>query len=383
MSDTISANTKGLNQIVSDQAAAAQANASAAGLSGLDISPGSIWLVLFQAVGGVYLWLQAFALSLLAYARAATSQGADLDSWMAQFQFARIGAVAASCTTVVLTRYSASQAVTILPGGVVQTLDGSQQFAIVADTTQSAWNAMLGGYVMAAGVTSCQVTVDALVSGSGGNVAANTIVAFGSGIVGADTVNNTGAATGGTDAEADASFRARFWNYLQYLFRATGAAITYAIESIQVGAQVILTENYDEAGNWKPGYFYGTCDDGTGAPPSSFVTAAAAQADATRALGVAFGMHATTQLVVNVSAQIKVAAGFNAGTIEGTAETVAAAFVQACVLGQNLSYFNTGVAIVNVPGVAELVSLTLNGGIVDIQSGLQKIVAGTVVVSAV
>jgi uncharacterized phage protein gp47/JayE len=384
VSGTINANTKGKDQIVSDMAAAAQAAAYQINPADpLTISPGSPFLVIFEAVSGVFLWLQAYALSLLLFARAATSNNSDLDSWMAQFQFARIGALAATCSTVILTRLSASQPVTIVPGGTVQTADGSQQFGVVVDTTQSAWNAGAGGYVMAAGTTSCQVTVQALVSGAGGNVAAGTITAFASGIVGADLVNNTGAATGGASAENDPSFRARFWNYLQYLFRATGAAIQYAVQSVQVGAEVILVENYDEAGNWRPGYFYGTCDDGSGVPPASFVTAAAAQADATRALGVAFGMHATTRLTVNVSAQISVAAGFNVGAVEGAAQTVVAAFVQSCIQGQNLSYFSTGVVLTGVPGVAELLTLTLTGTTADIAAGRQKIVAGTVVVASV
>src|SRR5579884_463958 len=83
--------TLALRQFVS----AAQAVASAAGIA-LDASIGSLTLAFGQAVQGAFLWLQSFAIQILALTRASTSFGTDLDSWMADWFFTRLPAVAAT-----------------------------------------------------------------------------------------------------------------------------------------------------------------------------------------------------------------------------------------------------------------------------------------------
>ncbi len=70
----------------SQQTAAVQANAS--GIN-IDVSDGSITLALAQAVTGVALFLQGIVLQVLGLTRAATSTGANLDSWMADFSLTR------------------------------------------------------------------------------------------------------------------------------------------------------------------------------------------------------------------------------------------------------------------------------------------------------
>jgi hypothetical protein len=381
VSGTISANTQGYTSLVQQQVAAAQM-AVALKKPGvvMTFNPGSILLAIFQAVAGVALWLQGIALNLLLFGRAATSAGSDLDSWMAQFQVTRIAGVGATCNSVVLSRYSTSAAINIPPGGLIQTADGSQQFTIVADTTQSGWSVTANAYVMAAGVGSVTVTATAVGVGVSTNVAAGTITALASGIIGVDTLTNTSAAIGGMDTETDTAFRARFWLYLQYLFRATAGAVTYAIQSIQSGLTVTITDGYDTAGNLAPGTFFATVDDGSGNPPAALIAAASAQAYATRALGIQSAVYGPTVVTANIVATIQT----NYPAVDGPAANAAAAsFIGALVLGQNLPFFRLGAAMANAsPTIIELSSLTINGVAADlVATSTQKINAGTITVN--
>lgn len=384
MSETLNGNTQGFTALVQQQGAAIQTSVNVAQPGTvIDLTPGSILRAIIEAVAGVALWLQAMALNLLLYARASTSTGSDLDSWMAQFQVTRIAGVAAVCNTVVLSRYSTSVAASIPLGGIVQTADGSQQFSIIAPpagVTQSGWNAATTSYVMAIGTGSVQVSAQAVNVGIQGNVASSTLVAFGSGIIGADTVTNTGAATGGINTETDAAFRARFWNYLQYLFRGTAGAVTYAIQSIQSGLAVTITDGYSTSNTFAPGTFFATVDDGTGSPPAALIAAASAQAYATRALGIQSAVYGPTVLTANIVATIAT----NYPSADGPAAYAAVqSFGNTLVLGQSLSLFKLGAAIANAsPTIIELASLTINGVTADlVATATQKINLGTITVN--
>src|SRR4051812_1360219 len=92
------------NQIVSGIATATQA----AGASLLDFGVGSILRAIAQAVAGQMLWIQAIVLQLLTLTRASSSVGADLDSWCADFGFARLPARAAT-GQVTFSRFTATQ----------------------------------------------------------------------------------------------------------------------------------------------------------------------------------------------------------------------------------------------------------------------------------
>src|SRR5579875_264527 len=95
-------------QIVQNFTAAAQAAAKVL----LDFTVGSIDLALAEATAAVALWLQALALQVLGLTRAATSNGSDLDSWMADWNFTRLPAVAAT-GSVTFSRANTAIAATI------------------------------------------------------------------------------------------------------------------------------------------------------------------------------------------------------------------------------------------------------------------------------
>src|SRR5579875_2627202 len=189
----------------------------------LDLSVGSVLRAVLEANASLALWLQWLIVLVLGTTRAATSNGADLDTWMGDYGVRRLPAVPAA-GMVTFSRFTPGSAGLIPAGAMVRTSDGSQSFAVVASSANPAWNAALGGYVLAAGIASVEVPVSALVAGSAGNVQAGTITLLGTAMPGVDSVNNAAALSGGLDAEADTALRTRFANYIATRAEATIAA---------------------------------------------------------------------------------------------------------------------------------------------------------------
>src|SRR6185312_6354663 len=170
------------NQLVSNIATAIQASAAAA----LNFTAGSVLRAIAEAISGVVLWLQAIILQLLTLTRAATSSGSDLDSWGADYGFARLAADAAT-GQVTFSRFTPAIQAVVPIGATVQTTDGTQAFSVTLDTTNGAYSATLGGYVLPVSTSSVGVPVQAAVAGSGGNVQAATIAVLTTPIPGVDT----------------------------------------------------------------------------------------------------------------------------------------------------------------------------------------------------
>ena len=271
-------------QIVSNVATAIQASASAA----LNFTAGSVLRAISEAVAGVVLWLQAIVLQVLTLTRAATSVGADLDSWCADFGFDRLSARAAT-GQVTFSRFTATQQAVVPVGAAVQTADSTQRFFVTTDTSNSAYNAGLGGYVLPANTASVNVPVQAVIAGAAGNVQAGAISVLTSAIPGVDTVTNGAAFLTGLDAESDANFRARFVLYLASLSKATKAAIGSAVLGVQQGLNYTITENQNYNGTANQGYFYVVLDDGTGQASSDLLARVNAAIEEVRPFTSNFG----------------------------------------------------------------------------------------------
>jgi len=116
--------------LVRTQAAAVQG--AARGL--IDLSVGSVLRAVLEANASVGLWVQWLIVEVLATTRAATSGGADLDSWVADFGLARLpGIPAAGAATFSRTTTGLSAVVPV--GALVKTGTGTDalSFGVVAD----------------------------------------------------------------------------------------------------------------------------------------------------------------------------------------------------------------------------------------------------------
>lgn len=353
----------------------------------LDFSDGSTLLAVGQAMAGVALWFQGMILTLLAVTRAATSSGPDLDSWFADFNFFRIAANPSSGQETFSRFTPTNQA--LIPVGTtptVQSADGSVQFAVIADTTNPAYNASLGAYVLPAGQASVSVLVQCLTAGSIGNVAASSISDLVVSIDGVDTVSNAVAFSNGFDAEQDSPARARFILYLAGLSKATLAAIGAAILGVKQGLTYKILENVTFGGVTQAGLLTVVVDDGTGTPSSTVKNNVASAVEATRAAGVTYGVFGPTLLTAVVVMNITTSTATGAPTHSAVAAIVQAAilaYINSLPMGTSLPYtYLATVAYSASPYVTNVTSWTLNGGTADLAaSGVQEIKSSSVTVN--
>lgn len=366
--------TKTFAQLLQGQAAAVQARA--AGL--VDFTVGSIPRAIAEAVAGVALWLQGLILVLLATTRAATSSGADLDSWIADFgaapqagdasAFARLGAQAASGQQT-FSRLTTTGTAIVRAGGTVQSIDGTQQYTVTADPSNAGYSTTLGGYVMADGVSSVDALVVAATAGAAGNAVPGAVNTITSAMPGIDATSNASAFTNGADAEPDTALRPRFRKFIGALRRATPLSLQAAVEALKVGVTCTVVENQLLDGTPRRGFVYLVVDDGSGTPPTELLTAAAAAVDEAHAAGIEFAVYAPTKITITVAATVTTSTG--SSTDHAAAALLAKQALQAYLsglgVGQTVYWSRVWQVLQDASDdILEVATLTVNGGTSDI-----------------
>ena len=313
----------------------------AAGVQGtsqtlVDLTVGSVLRAVLEASASIGLWLQWLILQVLAMTRAATSNGADLDSWVGDFALVRLPGISAS-GTVTFSRYTTGLAAIVPSGTLVRTTDASQSFVVQADTANAAWVASANGYQIGANNASVDVPVSALVAGSAGNVQGGAITQLASAIAGVDTVSNAVATLGGLDAESDAALRLRFVNYINSRSRATLTAVESAIASVQQGLRWLIEENVSSAGSANIGHFIVTVDDGSGSPSAALLTSVQEAIEAVRPVGSTYAVRPPVIVGVTVSLSLEVTAGTSKPAVAAAAIQAIASYVNALPIGPTLA----------------------------------------------
>jgi uncharacterized phage protein gp47/JayE len=372
--------------LVQQFAAAAQGSAIAL----LDFTVGSISRALAEGCASIALWLQWIAVQILQMTRAATSQGAALDSWMADFSLTRLPAVPA-VGPVTFSRFTPSASALVPVGAQVKTADGSRIFAVIVDTSNSLWNAAQNGFFIPAGTASGTCTVQDVTTdsggnlsvGSAGNVSAGAISLLASAIPGIDTVTNPVAFTNGIDAETDAAFRARFANYIQTRSLATDSAVAYAIQSVQQGLQFTIQENVTPGGAGEMGNFVVTVDDGSGNPPSSLLSEVYAAVNGVRPVGSTFTVQGPGDLSANIAFTLTTNPISNKPNLVGPLTTAIDTYIDTLPVGATLAFTRLAAVIYGVdPSITNVTNLQINSGTSDIVPTQSQVVkAGTVVIS--
>ncbi|MGH7152479.1 MAG: baseplate J/gp47 family protein [Acetobacteraceae bacterium] len=366
------------NSLVQNMAAAVQSSASQL----MDLTVGSVTRAILEANASVALWMQWLILQVLQSTRAATSNGADLDSWMADMTLVRLPAVAAT-GAVNFSRYTPLAPALVPSGALVRTADGSQTYSVTADTSNTAWAPAQSGYVMAAGVGSVTVPIAAQVPGAAGNVQAGVVTLLVTAIPGVDLVVNPAPVQNGLDAESDSALRLRFQNFLQSRSRATTVAVTYAVSTIQQGLTCVVQENVDAAGDTLMGNFVITVDDGTGNPPVALLGTAQAAVDAVRPVGSSFTVQPPTVTIANISLTISVASPATTTQIIPAVSNAIATYVNSLPIGGPLPITKLAqIAYSASPTIDNVGQLLVNAGTTDITVPLSGVIkAGLVAVN--
>jgi uncharacterized phage protein gp47/JayE len=351
--------------LVSNAAAAVQGAASQL----LDLTVGSTLRAILEANASLALWLQWLILQVLSVTRAATSSGADLDSWMADFTLTRLPASQAA-GQVSFSRFTPSQASLIPAGTQVRTADGSQSFLVTADAANPAWNGPQNGYLLGQGLASLTVPLQAAIPGAAGNVQAEAITLIATAIAGIDSVTNPASLSGGLDAETDAALRTRFAAFLASRSRATRLSIGQAILSTRQGLSYTLQENMAPDGSARPGSFVVTVDDGSGTPSTALLSNVAASVDAVRPIGSLFAVQGPSLVQANVSLAIITQAGVSHTTVTAACVTAITAAINTLPIGAPLPLTRLAqLAYAADPSITNVAAILLNGTTSDLAPG--------------
>ena len=368
-------NTQSFGSIVSNWATAVQGAAS----SLVDFGLGSVLLALGEAMGGVALWLQGLILQVAALTRAATSNGTDLDSWLAQFGFARLPAATASGQET-FARYTPTNSALVPVGAIIQSADGTVQFAAIADTTNAAYSASQNGYVIPAGTASISVTVQCTTAGTAGNVSIGALNTLGTAIPGVDYVTNAAAFSNGAAAESDSAVRSRFILWVAGLEGATLVAIKSAIANVQQNMTGIIVENQQYNGQQQYGYFTVVANDGANALTPTENTNVSNAIDAARPLTVSFGVHAPVQQSVTVSMTITTASGYTHATVASQVQAALISYINGIATtnsGAILPYTSLAAQAYDIAGVTNVTNVLLNSGTTDLTITYQQVFEST------
>lgn len=340
----------------------------------VDLTVGSVLRAVLESNSAIVMWLQGLILQLLATTRASTSNGTDLDSFMADFGVTRLVSAYAS-GQVTFARFTTTAQAIVPIGATVQTADGTQQYTVTLDTTNGAYSALLGGYVLAVAVASISVPVVAITTGSAGNSNASTITTMTQGVSGVDTVTNAITFINGADAESDTALRTRFVAYIASLSKATKNAVGYAITSLQQGLTYTLTENITYGGVTQNGFFFVVVDDGTGTPSGTLLATVSNAVEAVRPVTSTFSVYAPVVVNAAIVMVITTAAGYDRPTLVGQVGTAISKYINSLPLGGSLTYSRLSqIAYDASIGVTNVSSITLNGTTADLTATSKQVI---------
>jgi uncharacterized phage protein gp47/JayE len=357
-------------QLMSNMAAAVQGSAS----SLINLAVGSTLRALLEAFASVAMWLQWLIWLVLQQTRAATSTGTALDTWMADYGVTRLAGTQAT-GYVTVSRFTATTSALVNVGATFITADGTQTFAVVANTMAAYWNG--SGYLIPAGTGSASIPVQAVNYGTGGNVNANTITQLGEAIPGIDTVNNTMPFTTGSPAETDAALRTRFQLYINTLSRATLQAIEYCLQNTPGVTGYVIVQNADQNGTYDPGSFYCVVDDGTGAPSSALITAALTSVSVYAGCGIRYSVVGPTIVTATISMAITVSSGATLATVESQVAASITSYVNTLSIGSPLPYSRLSALAYANAYVTNVTSILLNGGTSDLNVSDTQVIKTT------
>jgi len=353
---------RSFTSIVRDMSAAITASAG----SLIDMSVGSVLRAIIEANAAIVLWVQWLTLLTLQMTRAATSTGADLDSWMADFSLERLPAAAASGTAT-FSRYAGTTVTYIPLGTVVKTQDGSVSFSVTADITNPSWQPSLNAYCLAIGVMAIELPIIATIAGQFGNVLASTITLLASAVPGVDLVTNQQATNGGTNAESDDAFRARFAAFFAARSRATIDAIGYAISTVGTQLNYVILENVDAQGNTRPGNNLVVVNDGSGQLETSLFNSLSVAIEAVRPIGTTFSIQPPSIIQVQLSFSVQCPPQLSISAVQNLLQTTIENYVNTHTIGSTLSITRISQLVYfTEPQIINISAVLLNGESVDL-----------------
>ena len=364
--------------IVNQQATAMNANSPVV----LNFDPGSVLLAMIQSNAGNALWLQAIATTLLATTRLSTSSGIDVDTFIADFGYSRqAGTVSSGALT--FSRFTPTNQGFVPVGAIVSVPSNNLQFQVVADDSNFYFNPSMNGYVLDISYVDMIIPAVCTITGTIGNVVANTITSINNTSVttGIDSVTNASDFAGGTDTASDTATKAGFLLYIQSLSRATYQAIQFAVISARNGTEQVtrynIVENYQQGTtNSVPqlGYFYVVIDNGTGSTCSNgLLDAVTTSVEAYRGLTIQYNIVKALFTAIAITVHISLISNPTETNVQIEANIVSALSAYSDSIPFNQPFLYSKIAQIVYEADSNFASVlsgsnhpTLNTGVVDV-----------------
>ena len=171
-------------------------------------------------------------------------------------------------------------------------------------------------------------------------------------------------------------------NFIDSRSRATPAAISFAIDSLQQGLSHVITENVDPSGATAPGTFVVTVNDGSGAPPSALISTVATAVDAVRPVGTQFFVLPPTVFPATISLTITVSDA-NKPAAQAAVTQALQTYTAALPIGAPLPISRiAAIAYAAAANVTNVAAISINEGSADLApSGTGVVVPGLIVVN--
>lgn len=339
--------------------------------SDLKIKPsfqsGSATLATFKTTGTQMQVLMLKIKQVLLYARLTTATGRDVDTFVEQFGFTRLGAQKATGLATFGLNFVKAEETLILPGTVVQTEGGTAQFVVIKDTSLSAWSESKQAYVITAGSLSIDARIEAVNAGLSSNVLAEQLNTFVTTGAGPDTVINRSIIDNGADQESDDDTKSHFIDWINSRELGTPRAIRAAVRGIKVGVTVTIIENKDQAGNTIRGFVLVVVDDGTGNPSDDFINKAIVAVDEVRPASIEIRVIKPVKDLTDIGVTIvptpDIDTPIKQGDLEAAVRQAIIDFVDSTDVGETLDQSDLIVVIKAISGVKSVVpnSLVFDG----------------------
>ena len=203
------------------------------------------------------------------------------------------------------------------------------------------------------------VGVTAALTGARGNVGAGAVTVVPISVAGVDSVTNSLAMTGGADTESDTAFRARLLQKIQ-LPSASGIESDYVRWALEVQG----VEAARCVGLWNGPGTVKVIIAGASMQPADGETLQRCEEhlEVVRPIGAQVTVASVASVVVNIAANVDLAAGYTLQTVTDAFSGALLAYFQEQALSSSyLSHAKMGALLLSVPGVLDYTGLLLNG----------------------
>lgn len=211
----------------------------------------------------------------------------------------------------------------------------------------------------ASGIANAMATAE--VAGSGGNVAAGTIVAFAESYSGLSTVINSEGASGGADEESDADLKLRL--DARWKNPSTGGNISdYQRWALDVNGVSRVKVTNPSAGN----VTVTLVGAGNVAAGSTLIAAVQAAIEAVRPVGALVTVQSGAARTLAVTASVRLMAGYTLQGVTADIQAALSAYFERLAFASTVVSYAKIADILFADGVADVTVYTLGGGTVSV-----------------